>query len=376
MHAEDFFGLGIPLKPGAIEEAAFQLNVEPAVLQAIAKKESRSSGFIQDGRPVILFEPHKFHEFTEGKYDDMGPSISSTSYTLNRYGPSGAYQYQKLEKAMALDETAALMSCSWGRFQIMGFNYKACAFNSVQEMVKAFCESEQKQLDAFVSFLLSAGLLPALRQKDWQAIARKYNGPAYKTNNYDSDLKRYYDELTGHFVRQGSSGPQVETLQKLLNAHGAKPPVAVDGFAGPATVAAIKAFQEKTGVVVDGIAGPQTFAALAAVKADQTSLTKSKRVAGAAPAAGAGAVATGVGLTSLVEQVQSATAQANQVATTVARASKQEAVIKTVDIVENLSRQNQFQSMLIILLGLLLIAMAGYIVWTKMADIKKLMGVR
>jgi murein L,D-transpeptidase YcbB/YkuD len=49
-------------------------------------------------------------------------------------------------------------------------------------------------------------------------------------------------------------------LQQRLNALGNQ--LTVDGVGGPATKAAVEAFQKKAGLTVDGIAGPVTRAAL------------------------------------------------------------------------------------------------------------------
>jgi lysozyme len=51
-------------------------------------------------------------------------------------------------------------------------------------------------------------------------------------------------------------------IQMKLNMAGASPELDVDGDLGPATLAAIKAFQTNRGLVPDGIVGPQTLAAL------------------------------------------------------------------------------------------------------------------
>ncbi len=58
-------------------------------------------------------------------------------------------------------------------------------------------------------------------------------------------------------VRRGARDHPVRTLQHLLRAHGRN--VAVDGSFGPATEAAVRAFQQAHGQAGDGIVGPQTW---------------------------------------------------------------------------------------------------------------------
>lgn len=61
-------------------------------------------------------------------------------------------------------------------------------------------------------------------------------------------------------LKRGSKGAAVRELQTLLNARGRS--LNVDGDFGPATEAAVRAFQEQRGLTVDGIVGKQTWAAL------------------------------------------------------------------------------------------------------------------
>ncbi len=58
----------------------------------------------------------------------------------------------------------------------------------------------------------------------------------------------------------GRTGPLADTVQYLLNARGYA--VTVDGQMGPATTAAIKAFQQDSGLAADGTVGNQTWPAL------------------------------------------------------------------------------------------------------------------
>ncbi|AEH08214.1 MULTISPECIES: peptidoglycan-binding domain-containing protein [Protofrankia] len=60
--------------------------------------------------------------------------------------------------------------------------------------------------------------------------------------------------------KNGSSGEPVQTIQYLLRAHGYS--VTVDGVFGPATEAAVRAFQSSAGIVVDGAVGDQSWPAL------------------------------------------------------------------------------------------------------------------
>ena len=62
--------------------------------------------------------------------------------------------------------------------------------------------------------------------------------------------------------RAATGSEPTRRLQEALNRLGAAPPLLPDGKAGPATAAAIAAFQQRNAITADGIAGPQTLAAL------------------------------------------------------------------------------------------------------------------
>lgn len=64
--------------------------------------------------------------------------------------------------------------------------------------------------------------------------------------------------LPDRTLRRGDDGPDVRTLQKLLNEAGYD--VTVDGKYGYETHNAVKDFQRKEGIDVDGSVGPQTRA--------------------------------------------------------------------------------------------------------------------
>jgi hypothetical protein len=109
-------------------------------------------------------------------------------------GGYGKYseQYPKLERAMLIDEKAALYSCSWGLAQIMGFNHLHAGYDTVYDMIEAFKEDEELHLKAAVDFILFNHLDDELRAHNWAKFARGYNGVNYKQNNYDKKLAEAY----------------------------------------------------------------------------------------------------------------------------------------------------------------------------------------
>lgn len=169
--------------------AAERLDVEPAVIKAVAEVESRGDGFLDTGEPVILFERHKFHRHTGGLFSAANPDISNPK--------SGGYgktedQHARLQKAVALDRDAALESASWGKFQVLGENWESLGYASLQEFINAMYRSEADHLDAFLRYVEVNGLADALRKHRWATFARGYNGKNYKINNYDVRLARAY----------------------------------------------------------------------------------------------------------------------------------------------------------------------------------------
>lgn len=180
------------------QQAAELLGVDVASVKAVAEVESAGGGFLQDGRPKILFERHKFYVYYKAA---MGQTAASRLMQMNPNicnTKSGGYkgneaEYPRLNAAKSYDDTSALLSASWGRFQVMGFNFKAAGFDTVHAFVTAMHQSEGAQLMAFCHFIkFNANLHKALKARRWAVFAAGYNGPNYKANNYDSKLAQAY----------------------------------------------------------------------------------------------------------------------------------------------------------------------------------------
>lgn len=179
--------------------AAEQLNCDIAVIQAVAEVESRGNGFHEGGAPKILFEAHHFSRMTAGKYDDSHPHISSERWNRKLY-KGGIAEHGRLQEAASLNREAALKSASWGRFQIMGFNWAACGYASLQDFINDMYAGEFGHLKAFVGFIKSLGLQDELRKCDWDRFARVYNGPGYAANQYDTRLQQAYLKYKKHAI--------------------------------------------------------------------------------------------------------------------------------------------------------------------------------
>lgn len=178
-----------------VKDDAARIGCEPAVVLAVAQVESSGGGFAPDGFPKTLFEGHWFHKLTKGKYSAKYPSISYPKWTKEHYGKDWKTERARLDLAISLDRNAALMSASWGMFQIMGFNHAACGYKTVQQFVNAMCKDENTQLEVFTGYILENGLADELQRKDWHAFARLYNGPQYMQNRYAEKMQKAYEGI-------------------------------------------------------------------------------------------------------------------------------------------------------------------------------------
>ena len=252
-----FSGQGKPLSATGLSKAAGDMGIQLPVLWAVITVETKGCGFLPDRRPVILFERHVFHERTNGKFDGVAPDLSNP--TPGEYGPGGAFQYDRLKRAVALDRKAALESASWGLGQIMGYHAPKVGFTDIEAMVKAMADSEDVQLQGMVGFIAENKLSKLLQQKDWAGFARRYNGPNFAKNEYDKKLA----QENARFEKEPLPDLTLRSAQLLLVYRGFKPGP-VDGFMGSRTEGALKEFQKAKNLPVTGKVDSATAAALQA----------------------------------------------------------------------------------------------------------------
>ncbi|MFY9327167.1 MAG: N-acetylmuramidase family protein [Georgfuchsia sp.] len=181
----------------ALQAAAEQLGVAVASIMAIDEVESRGAGFLADGRPVILFERHIMYRRLKKagrNADDIARRYPALVNATPGGYKGGAQEWYRLTLARQIDADIADESASWGRYQIMGFHWQACGFTSIADFVAFMDESEARQLDAFVAFVKAdPALNKALKAGKWAEVAKRYNGPDYKKNDYDTKLAAAYE---------------------------------------------------------------------------------------------------------------------------------------------------------------------------------------
>lgn len=184
---------------------AKKLKCDVAAIKAVDQVESRGEGFYPNGFPTILFERHKFRAFTHGRYNKTHPHLSGPQ---GGYGAAGENQRKKFSEAFNLDPEAAMMSCSWGRYQVMGFNWDDLGYDSIHEFVDRMKISEGEHLEAFARFVQANGLADELRRLDWKGFARGYNGPKYKENQYDTKMAAAYKKFKAQNINCNGDEPQ------------------------------------------------------------------------------------------------------------------------------------------------------------------------
>lgn len=178
------------------EMAAFAARLGGSLkqMQAVSQVESGGSGFLASGHPKILWERHHFWK----RLQLAMPLVSNPKpggYTLdaNRNGINDSWE--KLTEAAMHAPAWAIESCSWGRFQVMGFWWKPLGYSSAAEFAWSMRESEAGHYEALVRYIQHNRLAGAFRAlsadpETCRAFSRGYNGAGYRKFAYHEKLAR------------------------------------------------------------------------------------------------------------------------------------------------------------------------------------------
>jgi N-acetylmuramidase len=158
------------------------LGVNYNQLVAVSEVESAGSGYDSEGHPKMLYERHKFSDFTFGLHD-------IESWSNPDPGGYSEDSWDKLGYGAGASITDAFKSCSWGKFQVMGFWYPNMGFCSSLEMAYSTVISEYHHYNLFVRYIKMNNLIEELQlvstnPDDCRPFAKGYNGPAYEDGGY------------------------------------------------------------------------------------------------------------------------------------------------------------------------------------------------
>lgn len=195
------------LKHSDLVQASLRLGVPVAAVYALNEVESKGLGFLDNGKPVILFERHVMYDRLQlvRAPADNQEQLLQRATLLAKQAPNlvnpkaggyigGTAEHQRLAQARQLDDVAALESASWGAFQVMGYHCHRLGYTSIHDFVAAMSRSEADHLEALVRYIeADSNLLKALKAKKWATVAQLYNGPDYQRNLYDVKLERAFE---------------------------------------------------------------------------------------------------------------------------------------------------------------------------------------
>jgi hypothetical protein len=242
-----FSGRGTPITATDFNACAAILGGDPASLWALLATEAFGCGFLADRRPRILFERDVFHRRTGGRFSHTHPDISASG--AGGYA-GGTAEYDRLARAIALDQHAALESTSWGLGLVMGYNAHSVGFATVEAMVSATTAGEGVQLRAAANLIAAnAALLTAFRACQWESVALHYNGPAGTENHYAGKLARCYETFSNPASRPNIATRTAQVCLLYLGYSVGE----IDGLDGPATRAAVLAFRHASGLPAGGL---------------------------------------------------------------------------------------------------------------------------
>lgn len=188
------------------KEVAEELGVEIPAIKAVVEIEAgrEHRGFHAPGKPLINFDLTMFRRFAQKRGVNLARFSTSHADVFRRpdsrkHGSYQGAQYARFKAAHEINAKAAIEGSFWGMFQIGGFNWKKCGAASIEEFVERMSRSEREQLELFACFISNTGLLQHLKNKNWSAFARGYNGANYAR-------QRYHTRLAAAYAKHKNSG--------------------------------------------------------------------------------------------------------------------------------------------------------------------------
>jgi hypothetical protein len=192
------------------------LNIDPALAYAVLEVESGGSGFDANGRLLLRFETHLFgiylnnptlfakhfyHDPVKAWTDQKWRRAEVQAWTVLHVGATREStqdgEWAAFEFAAAINRPAAIKACSLGSAQILGSNHAALGYATPEDMLADFQASSLNQLVGFFAYCTQKpGMQAALQQKDYNTIARLYNGSG-QVDVYAPRIEQVYKKWKG-----------------------------------------------------------------------------------------------------------------------------------------------------------------------------------
>tara|TARA_R100000664_G_scaffold11424_1_gene18562 strand:- start:8503 stop:10917 length:2415 start_codon:yes stop_codon:yes gene_type:complete len=169
------------------QRAAKELGTDPAIIAAYLVKESYGAP-ARTGENIHMLFMVRNHWTKKYRQKFPGrplPSWSNLKHTDSKKIWAEAYR---------LWPKGALSEASWGIGQVHPWSYRKLGYSSEIEMVRDFKRSVRAQEDGMINFIKTKPILwRAIRNKDWWAMARFYNGGT--NGKYARDLRKMYNAV-------------------------------------------------------------------------------------------------------------------------------------------------------------------------------------
>ena len=268
-----------------------EIGVGEDIVHGVMDTEAAGKSTDSKGRIKALYEPHVAYRNSKGAVREKLVKAGLAYPKWRRNYPRDSYP--RIQKAMEIDETVALLATSWGFPQILGENYALAGYDTVQDMVLDMLRDEDRQLSAMVNFIKGAGLDDELRvleaklkrgqritADDARPFVRGYNGSGYAKNDYHTIFARNVnkwakipdtpwepsDEPVGiqpeKNLYDGAVYPEVLAVQERLDELGYPEVGAFDGRWGTKTRAAVLSFRADNGLPLEPVIDNALLAAL------------------------------------------------------------------------------------------------------------------
>lgn len=185
------------------QQIADEIGIDVPSMKAIVEIEAGQThmGITSSGLPVVNFDTVLFSRRIAKAGIDLSDAVKEhpeafAALDIIKYGSVPDAQYARYLAACEIDPDVAAECTFWGMFQIGGFNWRKCGAESVLQFVRLMSRSERDQLELFSRFLQNSNMIDNIRNHRWDAFARQYNGPKYRSRGYHSRLASAYKKYS------------------------------------------------------------------------------------------------------------------------------------------------------------------------------------